>query len=80
VFLGQAERQETKMNGIGGLRPKHSLVARVVPPGLFWPLWPPSLTSRALKGSRDKILKSHVNLSLGRFLKPQNTQNGVFLF
>jgi hypothetical protein len=41
------------------------------------------LTSSSPDGSRDKILmpkKSQVNLSLGRFLKCENTQNRVFLF
>jgi hypothetical protein len=45
--------------------------------------WPYSLTSCDPKGSRDKILmpeKSQVNLSSGRFLNCQNTQNRVFLF
>jgi hypothetical protein len=53
-----------------------------MPLGLVWPSWPPSLTYCALEGSRDKILthkKSQVNLSLGRFLKRQNTQNRVSL-
>jgi hypothetical protein len=87
VFLGQAEHQEMKMDGIEGLRPKRSKVARPslgpAPPGLFWPSWPPSLTSCAPEGSRYKILmleKSQFNLSLGRFLKRKNTQNRVFLF
>jgi hypothetical protein len=75
------------MDRIGGSRPKWSQVARPglghAPPCLFWSLWPPSLTSRAPEGSRDKVLtpkKSQVNLSSGRFLKCQNTQNRVFLF
>jgi hypothetical protein len=53
-----------------------------MPPVLVWPLWPPSLTYYAPEHSLDKILtpeKSQVNLSSGRFLKRQNTQNRVFL-
>jgi hypothetical protein len=41
------------------------------------------LTSCAPEGSHDKILtpkKSQVNLSSGRFLKCQNTQNRDFMF
>jgi hypothetical protein len=52
------------------------------PPALFWASWPTLLTSSSRRASRDKILmpeKSQVNLSLGRFLKYQNTQNLVFL-
>jgi hypothetical protein len=70
-----------------------SLDSQMAPGGAAWPRahatsarwssWPTSLTSCSLKGSHDKILmpeKSQINLSLGRFLKRQNTQNNVFLF
>jgi hypothetical protein len=76
-----------KMGDIRASRLKRAWVVRPglgpMPPGLVWPSWPTSLTYCALEGSRDKILtpkKSHVNLSSGRFLKCQNTQNRVFLF
>jgi hypothetical protein len=75
------------MDGIGASRLKLDMVARLgpglAPPMLKWTLWPPSLTSCSPKGSCDKILtpeKSQVNLSSGRFLKHQITQNRVFLF
>jgi hypothetical protein len=48
----------------------------------IWASWPLSLTCCAPDASHDKILtlkKSQVNLSSGRFLKHQNTQNRVFL-
>jgi hypothetical protein len=86
-FLGQAEHQEMKMDDIGGSSLKRDMVVQPglgpVPPMFIWTSWPPSLTSCALEGSRDKILtpkKSQVNLSSGRFLKHKNTQNRVFLF
>jgi hypothetical protein len=82
AFLGQAEQSETNMDDIGGSRTKRTWVARLrqgpVPPSIVWASWPPSLTSCALDSSRDKTLtpeESQVNLSLGRFLKCQNTQN-----
>jgi hypothetical protein len=75
------------MDDIGGSRPKRGWVAQPglgpTLPGLVRPPWPPSLTSCAPEGSRDKILtpkKSENNLSSGRFLKHKNTQNKVFLF
>jgi hypothetical protein len=87
AFLGQTERLETKMDGNGGSRPQRVWVARPsrrpVPPVLVQPLGLVSWTSSPPGASRDKILtlqKSEVNLSLGRFLKLQNTQNRVFCF
>jgi hypothetical protein len=53
------------------------------PPVLFWASWPPSLTSCASNAFRDKMLtleKSQVNLSSGRSLKFQNTQNRFSCF
>jgi hypothetical protein len=50
--------------------------------GPAWASWPPSLTPCAPRVSHDKILtpkKSQINLSWGRLLKHENTQNGVFL-
>jgi hypothetical protein len=74
AFLGQAERQEMKMDDIRAPRPKRAWVARPgqgsVPHVLVWPMGPISLTSSSLCGSRDKMLKpkkSQVNLSSGRF-------------
>jgi hypothetical protein len=79
-ILGQAEHQETKMDGIGGSSLKRAWVARpglvAAPPMLLWASWTTSLTSCAPDGYRDKILtprKSQINLSSGRFLKHQNT-------
>jgi hypothetical protein len=74
------------MGSSGGPRLKRAWVARpgqwTMPPGLVWPLGLILLTSSPpLGASRGKILmpeKSQVNLSLGRSLKRQNTQNGVF--
>jgi hypothetical protein len=69
------------MDGSGGSSPKQASVARPskgpMPPGLV------SLTSSPLGASHGKILtpkESQVNLSPGRSLKRQNTQNRVFLF
>jgi hypothetical protein len=87
IFLGQAEHLETKMDGIGGPRPKQGWVAwpgwGPMPPP---PVWPPglvSLTSSPPCASRGKTFtpkKSQVNLSPGRSLKHKSTQNRVFLF
>jgi hypothetical protein len=86
-FLGQAERQETKMDGSGGSSLKRDRVAwpglGPMSPGLFWASWPPSLTSCAPGVSRGNILlpeKFQANLNLRRSLKRKNTQNRVFMF
>jgi hypothetical protein len=75
------------MDDSGGSKPKWSWVAQLglgpAPPVLVWPSWPPSLTSCAPEGSRNKILmlkKSQVSLNSVRFLKHKNTQNRVFMF
>jgi hypothetical protein len=59
AFLGQAEHEEMKMDGIGGSTLKRAWVAWpglvAVPPVLFWASWSTSLTSCDPYGSRDKI-------------------------
>jgi hypothetical protein len=60
MFLGQAKRQETNMDGIGGPRLKRAWVAQLglgaAPPMLNWASWPTLLTSYALGASHCKIL------------------------
>jgi hypothetical protein len=60
MFLGQAEHLETKMDDIGGSRPKRGWVARPgwgpMPPVPVWPLGLVSLTSSPPGASRGKIL------------------------
>jgi hypothetical protein len=86
VFLGQAEHLEMKMDDSGGSRPERPWVERpslvAMPPRLVHPLGLISLTSSSPGTSRDKILTLQnfsVNLSSGRSLKLENTQNRVFL-
>jgi hypothetical protein len=74
------------MDGIGGTRAKHAMVALPgmgpTPPMLVWSLVAHFSTSSCQVASYVKIIKpkkSLVNLSSVRSLKRQNTQNMYFL-